>query len=448
MTRISTTFRLALLVFLFQILAAAMLLGGMGAYLSWQTGQQATRAADVLREDLLADFGRGGRQALRREVVDRSTRIVTPNAVMMLVDERGTALAGNLAAWPRDVPPDAGTLAVTLTRAGHNRGEAMRVRVTALPDGGRLLTGMVVEGTQEALRVFGEASAAALLLAITFAGATSLLAARLFASRLGEVVSALNAARDGDFGRRVRDDGARDAFGALGRVVNATLARLGGLVDELRLATDAMAHDLKSPITRMRAALERAGAGGAEGTEAIERAQAEGDRLLAIVETALSISRAEAGIGRESFVTLDPAAMLEDFAEIFGPVAEDAGRSVALDIRGTPRPLSAHRELLGQALGNLIDNALKYGCGTITLGLETAPRALILCVADQGPGIADAERADALKRFGRLDAARTRSGAGLGLSLVEAVARLHGGTIDLGDNAPGLAVRIVIPTLV
>ena len=255
--------------------------------------------------------------------------------------------------------------------------------------------------------------------------------------------------RDGDLSRRVPADRAGDAFASLAGSVNDTLDRVEALVVELQVATDGLAHDLKSPLTRLRSALERAAREVTEpaAQEAVDRALAEGERLLALVETALRITRAEAGIGTESFTPVDLAVELEDIAEIYGPVAEDAGRAIRVIGAASGVTLPIHRELIGQALGNAVDNALKYGAGTITLGLAVGETHATLSVADEGTGIRPEDRAVALRRFGRLDLARGGTGAGLGLSLIAAVARLHRGAVRLEDAHPGLIVAIDLPLM-
>jgi signal transduction histidine kinase len=193
----------------------------------------------------------------------------------------------------------------------------------------------------------------------------------------------------------------------------------------------------------MRAALDRA-AQNVEDPQAvpfIDQALAESERLLAIIETALSITRAEAGLGRESFVAADLSELLETVAEIYAPMVEDQGR--AIEVRAPAQfDMPVHRQLLDQAIGNLVDNALKYGKGRVTLTLAPDEAGAAITVADEGPGIAPSQREQALRRFARLDEARGGWGAGLGLSLVQAVAHLHGGTVELGDAGPGLAVAI------
>jgi signal transduction histidine kinase len=165
--------------------------------------------------------------------------------------------------------------------------------------------------------------------------------------------------------------------------------------------------------------------------------------LLRTVETALRITRAEAGIGRDAFAPVDLKVELEEIAEIYGPLVEDADRAIRV-VAPVELTLPVHRELLAQALGNLVDNALKYGAGTITLALDVAPGMARVSVADEGPGMPPEHRDTALRRFGRVDEARGGSGAGLGLSLVTAVARLHGGTVVLEHDA-GLKVVMELP---
>ena len=172
----------------------------------------------------------------------------------------------------------------------------------------------------------------------------------------------------------------------------------------------------------------------------------EADTLLAMLDNSLEISRVEAGIGRDNFVIMDLAALVHDMVEMYEPLAEDNGvRLIALD--ATPVPVRAHRELLGRALSNLIDNALRYGAAGGSIEVTASPTAngAELIVADRGPGIARTSHDDALRRFGRLDAARSADGAGLGLSLAAAIARLHGGALTLGPNNPGLRVVIDLP---
>jgi signal transduction histidine kinase len=238
----------------------------------------------------------------------------------------------------------------------------------------------------------------------------------------------------------------RDAFDSLGLALNAMLARIETLLDELRAVTDGLAHDLRSPLTRMKARIDRLNRTPDPDLGELGGIASEADALLAMLDNSLEISRLEAGIGRDAFEPVDLGALVTDMVEMYEPLAEESG--VAITARSDMRvPVMAHRQLLGRALSNLIDNALRYAAGghSIAISAEPGPQGARLIVADRGPGIARAAREEALRRFGRLDMARSKGGAGLGLSLAAAIARLHGGQLLLSDNAPGLKVTIDLP---
>jgi signal transduction histidine kinase len=252
----------------------------------------------------------------------------------------------------------------------------------------------------------------------------------------------------GDLSRRVEVGEGDDAFARLGRGFNGMLDKIEALVTELRLVTDGLAHDLRSPITRLQTVIERASvdARDSDTRAALDSARNEAENLQAMLTAALQISRAEAGIGRDRFVPVDLATVLDDLVEIYGPLAEEGGFALTAEApEGVILPI--HRELLGQALGNLVENALRHaeGGSKIRLGVARERDDIVISVADDGPGIPPERRGDALRRFGRLDPARHTSGFGLGLSLVDAAARLHGGRVELADGQPGLIVRLVLP---
>jgi len=232
------------------------------------------------------------------------------------------------------------------------------------------------------------------------------------------------------------------------------LARVESVLDELRAVTDGLAHDLRSPLTRLKARIDKLQQGSVIDAADLEAVSAEAESLLGMLDTSLEITRAEAGIGRDRFEAVDLSQMVADLADMYGPLAEDAGVELAVQPGLTRVTALAHRQLLGRALANLIDNALRYGAAgkCIELAAERHDGGARLVVGDHGPGIPSAQRREALRRFGRLDAARGRQGqrlqgAGLGLSLAAAVARLHGGTLTLADNKPGLQVAIDLPAV-
>jgi signal transduction histidine kinase len=226
------------------------------------------------------------------------------------------------------------------------------------------------------------------------------------------------------------------------------LDRIEQLVGELRAITDSLAHDLRSPLARLRARAEQASLAGDDAAReaALGGLLGEADTMMQMLTTLLEIGRS-AAMGRDRFVTVEPGAILDALAELYAPAIEDAHMTLALDIAAGLPSLAVHRELLSQALANLIDNALRHAAsgGELALLVSRGGGAVRFTVADRGPGIAAADREEAVRRFGRLDRARSLPGAGLGLSLVEAVARLHGGRLELDDNAPGLRASVVLP---
>ena len=441
----STLFRFVVLVFFLQLIGVGAVLVTVRELTRGAIAANAEADAEQLRDEMLDAWRQGGRDAMEQAVGRRSDLTRQPKSVVLLVDGAGRHLAGNLADWPPTVGADA-RRTIELYLIGRDTAERMRVIATPLAGGARLLTGHVIEGELRVAGAMEDAMLTGLVVAAVLAALVAWAAAAMIEHRLRAAVDTANAVAAGALEERVPREGGGDGFDDLAGSLNAMLDRIAALMAEIRLATDGLAHDLRSPLTRLRASLDRAlrVIDDEDARAHVARALDEGDRLLAMLDTALRITRAEAGLGREAFVDTDIGAMLDDMAEVYGPVAEDRGMTIRAD---APAGLvvRAHRELLGQAVANLVDNALKYGGGEIRLCAARDGDALAIEVADRGAGIPAERRAEALRRFGRLDAARGEQGAGLGLSLAAAVARLHGGTLDLADNRPGLAVRLAIP---
>jgi len=289
----------------------------------------------------------------------------------------------------------------------------------------------------------------ALVLSIALGTLAGLIVTRYVARRLDEVVRTVGDVAAGDLSQRVpATAGGGDAFDRLARQLNAMLDKLERLMTELRIVTDSLAHDLRSPLARLRSRTESAllVVDPAQHEAALAGLLNETDLVMRMLSMLIEISRSES-VPRDRFTMVDPAELIEEIGELYEPVAEDAGVSLTIATEGHPRPLALHRELMTQALTNLIDNALRHAAdgGAITLRLAQGQGNLVIQVEDRGPGIAAADREQALKRFGRLDRARSTPGAGLGLSLIQAVAHLHGGRFELDDNRPGLVARIVVP---
>lgn len=402
-----------------------------------------------LRDGLIAGYRQGGERQLIGQIAARLREVETHIPVILLTRRDGEILAGNLGAWPTVIPKSTKWQSVILYRTNSDHPEQMGVMTTTLPGGETLLTGHVIDGAARLNRLNREAMFGALLLAIPLALLLAVILARLIAARVRDIAGTAEAVRKGELSHRVKQYHSGDSFDRLGQGMNFMLDRIEMLVTELRIVTDGLAHDLRSPITRIKSVLERAmiDTNDPAALRALESVSAEAETLLAMLSTALQISRAEAGIGRERFTETDIESLLTDLVEVYGPVAEDKGMVISSNV-SEKMILPLHRELVSQALGNLIENAVKYAHGGRRIVLSAAPIAngAALSVDDDGPGIPAERFAEARRKFGRLDPARGSSGSGLGLSLVESVARLHGGGIVLEDNAPGLKVVLTIQT--
>ena len=270
---------------------------------------------------------------------------------------------------------------------------------------------------------------------------------RLLVRRARGLADAAERIAAGDLSARAPADPNGDVFDDLGASVNAMLARIETLLADLRLATDSLAHDLRLPLARVRAALTQAAdpALSEEGRLAqIDRAGLGAEEILATLSTLLEIARAESGLSADSMSDVDLTRLVSEIAELFAPMLEDAGQTLTLDLPYRPTPVRAHALLLRQALGNLLHNASRYaGPGAIIkVGLAADTHRVLLSVTDNGPGVPAADRVRILQRFVRLEESRTRAGSGLGLAIVAACAKLHGGEVRVEDAEPGL--RLVL----
>jgi len=253
----------------------------------------------------------------------------------------------------------------------------------------------------------------------------------------------------GDLSRRIPLTKAGDELDALAQDLNHMLDRNERLMRGMRDVTDSIAHDLRTPLNRLRSRLEslmtRLDPESMEGSE-IEAAVGDTDRLIATFNALLLIAEAEAGAVREAVERVDPPHIIESVAELYEPLAEE--KNVALAIApGRTASIRGNVRLISQALANLVDNAIKYtpSGGSITIAAEDRPAGVALSVADTGPGIPEAERGHVLERFVRLEESRNSPGTGLGLSLVAAVARMHEAKLELSDNRPGLRATLIFP---
>ncbi|MEI6642674.1 MAG: ATP-binding protein [Novosphingobium sp.] len=435
-----TMLRLMSAIFVLQVLSSALaILFLRGQMLDVVRIDRERQVIDV-RDDLLAAYYDGGREELADFITARRGSAADP-AVFIALTGKNAPVLSNLLRVPTILPAARPQPVAVQRGVGQPPAEGLAL-VGQLPDGERLVVGVVSLSERRIDLAF--ATAAGLTIAI------SVLMALLSAAVVGIVISrrthliAETAAElaSGNFGARVPIEGTGDGFDHLRRQLNLMAERIGELVAQLGAVSGALAHDLRSPVARLSAAIDLALARVEDprAIEALQSARADADALRAMLETALEISMIEGGVVEDRRRPLDLAAVAEDLVELYDPLAEQSG--VRLEGRLEAVTASADRELVSRALANLIDNALKYGGKTVTVstGMRRDANDVLwaeIAVEDNGVGIALADRARAVERFVRLDDARTRPGGGLGLAMVAAVARLHGGSFELSDPSSG-----------
>ncbi|AIJ57606.1 HAMP domain protein [Brucella abortus] len=400
-------------------------------------------------------YARGGIPQLVRTIDYRSRQ---PGAYLYLVaDPTGRILAGNVESVEPGVLNTDGIIerAFTYRRYGEQAPQmehrAIAV-VIALPNGMRLLVGRDL-GEPERFRDLIRNS---LVLALGIMGVGALLiwlfVGRRALKRIDDVSRASQRIMDGDLTGRLPVNGSGDEFDRLSGNLNVMLVRILELNEGLKQVSDNIAHDLKTPLTRLRNRAEEALGGEKVEPEyraALEDIIGESDQLIRTFNAILMISRLEAGYSSENLDDMPVAPIMRDVAEMYEPVAEDAGVTLTL---GALDDVALHinRELVGQTVSNLVDNAIKYAGGegrtaTVTLLMEKDAQWVRIVVADNGPGIPADKRDHATERFVRLEESRTQPGSGLGLSLAKAVMKLHGGALRLEDNGPGLRAVLEFP---
>ncbi len=441
----NTTMRLVAAHLVLVAASTALVLG----FLYWRIGgvidteQQAVVEAEM--RGLGDDYARGATPALAAAIQTRLEGPQDRDAIYLLATEDGRRIAGNLASWPPTVAPDAGWTTLQLYRTDRSGPTEISALALRLPRGELLLVGRDVAARAAFDRTLGRALLWAMAALLVLALATGWLLSRLVRGRIAEIDGAARAIMAGALDRRVAVRGTDDEFDRLAATLNAMLDRIERLVSDLRTVTDSLSHDLRSPLGRLVRHLE--GAAGeeepGERRSQIERAQREAESVLATATALLDISRIDAGIGAEQFADVDLARLAADVTELYEAAAEERGLILACDAE-PGLTVTGHDQLLALALSNLVDNALKYAPArtAVTVGATTVDGRPELTVADRGPGIPEADRARALGRFVRLDPSRGGAGAGLGLALVAAVARMHGAEVGLADNAPGLRATI------
>ncbi len=446
----STVFRRTLTVVLLLAGVAAAVTGLVGWHANGILTRASERAVETDAAELRTELMGRGFDALAQLVADKSCG--GGGGVYYLADASGQYRAGNMARLPQwtGVP---GRGVFTYSRASDpsapvRRAAGLRIEIDGQP---RLVVGRDIEDQRALLlaiyRSIGLGTGVLVLIGL----GGSVLVSRHIQLRIDAMSQASARIMSGDLGGRIPSDGSGDEHDRLALQLNDMLARIEQLMLGLREVSDNIAHDLKTPLNRLRNRAEAALADG-RGPEAwrsgLERVIDEADELIKTFNALLLIARLEAGSTTDGFATLDLGQLVADVAELYEPVAEEAGFRLECSTDDC-LPVLGNRQLIGQALANLIDNALKYSSRSrqrdISIEARRQGGLARITVADRGPGVAPEHRERALKRFVRLEQSRSLPGTGLGLSLVAAVTRLHGGTVRLEDNDPGLRVVMALP---
>src|SRR5215471_16812368 len=452
----TTAFKLTLVYLTVFALFAAFLL----AYFAWNTRrlitEQITQTVDAEITGLAEQYRQGG---IRRLVFVVDARSRRPGSSLYLVTTRaGEGLAGNVGSLATGILETSGWTETAYRRLDDPDGAEHHalVRVFQLPAGFRLLVGRDLEERERLHDIVLAAGRWSLAIVIVLGVAGGFFVTRRVLKRVDAMTETTRKIMDGDLAGRLPIAGTGDELDRLASNLNAMLERIEALMRGLKEVSDNIAHDLKTPLTRLRNRCEEAlrnAKNEADYRAALEATIEESDGLIRTFNALLMIARAESGQARDNMTEFDASAIARDVGELYEPVAEEKG--IALKVEApVAAPVHGNRELVSQALANLIDNAIKYA-GTngklngmpaeIVVRADTEGERITLSVADRGPGIADADRARVVERFVRLEQSRSEPGSGLGLSLASAVARLHGGELKLEDNHPGLRSTIALP---
>ena len=446
----TTAFKLS---FAYLVVFATFALLALG-YVAWNASRalddQMVSTIEAEINGLSEQYKVGG---LRRLIAAVQRRAGEPGASLYLVtNAAGERIVGNIEALPTGLLVDPGQTEAGYVRNGESQSLDHRaiMQIFVLPGGFRLLVGRDVEERDRLRLVIGRTFGSSVGLVVLLGVAGAWFIASRVLKRVDAMTETTRRIMAGDLDGRLAVAGTGDELDRLARNLNAMLERIGELMRGLRDVSDNIAHDLKTPLTRLRNRAEEA-LRAAETPEtlraALEGVIAESDGLIRVFNALLMIARLEGVDANRDFVAFDAGAVMRSVAELYEPLASEQGTTLIVETGDAALTMRGNRELVGQALANLVDNAVKYGGaqGVIRLTAARSGETLRLSVADSGPGIPVEARGRVLDRFVRLEEARSRPGFGLGLSLVNAVVRLHQGTLSLKDDAPGLRVVVTLP---
>ncbi|HEX6143317.1 MAG TPA: ATP-binding protein, partial [Geminicoccaceae bacterium] len=429
----TSTFRLALIYLALFGVSSLVLLGYL--YIATTTFLERQVAATIAAETegLVEQYRSQGLSRLHQVIERRSAANPNRASVYLLTDPLGRHLAGNLDRWPSTPPEGEGWITFKVEvqpEEGRVERRHVRARTFLLQGGYRLLVGREIEDRMTVQAMIRTTLSWGLALTLLLGLGGGFLMSRGLLSRVDAINRTTRRIMAGELDQRIERRGSRDEFDQLAENLNAMLDQIERLLKGMREVSDNIAHDLRTPLNRLRSRIEVALLGDLEGDAArglLEQTLADAEGLIATFNALLAIARAEAGSERAPFEPVELTELLADVEDLYRPLAEDKGVALTRAAEAGCHVVG-HRELLAQALANLVDNAIKYtpAGGHVALGCRRAGDQVLVSIADDGPGVPDAERERVIERFVRLEAHRATPGSGLGLSLVRAVARLHG----------------------
>lgn len=440
----SFSFRLAAIYALLFSTSLVLLLGTYQLVsITWP--RNAVRGALQSEWDGLAAAYRGDRHALALQLEARAGAPTSRAGFHLLADPQGRTVSTNLPSWPAFAGPRWRSIEADIYRDGDEDDHQALALDRRLADGSRLMIGRDVEELDDLEEAIAAAALYLVGAMLVLATLGALLMSWAIGRRLGAVSAAARQVMAGDLGGRVPLSGSGDEFDRLAATLNLMLDRVEAGIEAVRTASDNVAHELRTPLTRLQASLRRAESGGGD-PEAVAEALEEADRLQSLFDSVLRISRIESGRHEAQFRPVDLSVLTRDAAELYAPAAEENGLRLIQQVDGD-LIVVGDRDLLFQAVANLVDNAIKFTPegGEIRVGLVRDGAEVRLEIADTGPGVPEAAMGRMAERFFRTPAAQGVAGFGLGLSLVTAIARLHGATLEFRPAAPGLEARIVFP---
>lgn len=442
----STSFRLVLIYMIVFGASVLLLLGFLYWFTAGYMGRQADAAIQAEIELLAERYRTRELPGLTAMIQERMRNHPDRSNIYLLADPLRRPMVGNLENWPDATEGPGGWLEFKVKQnSGAEEWHQARARSFRLPERYWLLVGRDMHELTQVRSLMHEAFAwaAGLTLLLALAGGYAL--SRTVTRRLDVINETSREIMSGQLNRRIPARGGDDEFDELVSHLNAMLDRIEALMNDVRRVSDNIAHDLKTPLTRLRNELEsiREGVGD---DRSVERALQEADSLLATFNALLRIARIESGHRRAGFAEVDLAALARDVVDLYQPLAEDKGLALSAQVEDEIT-VRGDRDLLFQAVANLLDNAIKYtpAPGEVSLYLQSGSDAARIIVGDSGPGIPEAARDKVFERFYRTEESRHSPGSGLGLALVKAVVQVHEGRISLEDKCPGLRVRMELP---